>query len=114
MALTKVQLRERVAEHLKVKAIDRPLSAEHAARIDTSIDDARAELKELGLCWWGEDAIPASCAFALTLIISAQACAKVGKGGQNPPYETGDADGRLRLTKLKPSADISTLRVDYF
>lgn len=112
MALTKVQLRERVAEHLKVKAIDVPLSAEHASKIDDAIGDARAELRELGLCWWGEDAIPQSCAFALTLIVSAQACTKVGKAGQG--YEAGDGDGRTRLAKLKPARDKTTAAPDPF
>jgi hypothetical protein len=110
--ITKTQLRERVAEHLKVKAIDRPLSAEHASKIDDAIDDARAELRELGLCWWGANAIPQSCAFALKLIVSAQACIGVGKAGQG--YESGDVDGRTRLAKLKPPADINPVRVDYF
>jgi hypothetical protein len=112
MALTKVQLRERVAEHLKVKAIDIPLSAELAQKIDDAIDDARAELKELGLCWWGSDSIPQSCVFALKLIISAQACMSVGKAGQG--FEAGDGDGRTRLAKLKPSADKTTVSADYY
>lgn len=112
MALTKAQLRERVAKHLKIKAIDVPLSAEHASEIDDAIDDSRAELKELGLCWWGSEAIPQSCVFALTLIIAAQACTQVGKAGQG--YEAGDGDGRTRLAKLKPSTDISTVAADYF
>lgn len=112
MALTKVQLRERVAEHLKVKAPDIELDAATALRIDNAIDDARAELKERGLCWWGAEAIPQSCAFALTLIVSAQACTKVGKSGQG--YESGDVDGRIRLASLRTSADISTVATDYF
>lgn len=110
--LTKVELRNRVAEDLKVSSPDVELDANSAQRIDNSIDDARAELAEKGLCWWTENAIPQSVAFALTLIISAQACRKFGKAGQG--YEAGDADGRTRLATLKNSADIPELRADYF
>lgn len=112
MALTKVQLRERVAEHLKIKAVDIELDAANVAKIDRAIDDARAELKEIGLCWWAEGAIPQSCAFALTLIVAAQACVSVGKAGQG--YESGDGDGRIRLARLKPQADVITVTAEYF
>ena len=112
MALTKVQLRERVAKHLRIFAKDVPLDAADAASIDDSIDDARAELMEKTLCWWGEDAIPQSVVFALTLIVSAQACAKVGKMGQG--YESGDTDGRSRLAQIKGSLDAGVGHADYF
>lgn len=110
--ITAVQLRERVAEHLKIKAADIELSAESAAKIDRAIDDARAELKELGLCWWPADAVPQSCVFAVKLIVAAQACIGVGKANQ--AYESGDSDGRTRLARLKPQADIITVTADYF
>jgi len=112
MALTLVELRERIAEHLKIKAVDVELSAESAAKIDRAITDARAELKELGLCWWPATATPESVAFAMTIIVAAQACTGLGKAGQG--YEMGDADGRTRLAKLKPKADISTVQAEYF
>lgn len=110
--ITKTQLRQRIAEHLRVYSPDVELSADLASRIDTSIDDARAELMELGLCWWGEDAIPQSVALPMTLIVSAQACIKVGKMGQG--YESGDGDGRTRLSRLKGTMDIGTMSTDFF
>lgn len=111
-SITKVQLRTRVAKRLKVYSKDIELDAATAEDIDEAIDDTRAELKERSLCWWGEDAIPQAAAFALELIVAARACAKVGKEGQG--YESGDSDGRIILSDLKRSADISTLAVDYF
>lgn len=110
--ITKVQLRDRVARHLKIKAKDLELDAADADAIDDAIDDARAELIEKGLCWWGEDAIPQSCVFALKLIVSSQYCMSGGKAGQG--YEPGDADGCVRLATLKPPADINPVRVSYF
>lgn len=111
-SITKVQLRQRVAEHLKIASPDMELDASSASRIDTAIDDASAELREKGLCWWGPNAIPQSCVFAMTLIVAAQACTKFGKAGQG--YEPGDSDGRSRLAQIKQSADIQILAVDYF
>lgn len=112
MAITKITLRERVAEHLRISSPDRELDAATAARIDASIADARAELMERGLCWWGEDAIPNSVVFALTLICSAQAAAKTGRMGQG--YEDGDGEGRIRLAALKPTADVMPVMAEYF
>ena len=112
MTITSADLRLRVAEYLRVKAVDRDLADEDAEKIDNAIDDAFAELRERGLLWWADDAIPQACAFALTLIVSAQACAKFGKAGQG--YEPGDADGRLRLGALKASAVTETTSAEYF
>ncbi len=110
--LTKVDLRHRVAKHLRIYSKDVELDPATAADIDESIDDTRAELMEKGLCWWGEDAIPQSAAFPLVLIVSAQACAKVGKMGQG--YEQGDEGGRSRLAQIKSSTDIAEGTADYF
>lgn len=110
--ITKVELRQRVADELKVSSPDQELSADNASRIDTSIDDARALLKEKRLVWWGENAIPQECAIPLTWIIAAYACTKFGKAGQG--YEAGEERGRKALSSIKPSADVSTLAVDYF
>jgi hypothetical protein len=110
--LTKVELRTRIAKHLRIYAKDVELDAADAASIDDSIDDCRAELMEKTLCWWGEDAIPQSVVFPLTLIVSAQACAKVGKMGQG--YEGGDQDGRIRLAQIKGSTDSSIATADFY
>ena len=112
MTITSSDLRQRVAENLRVKAVDRDLADEDAEKIDNAITDAFAELREHGLMWWTTAAIPNACVFALTLIVSAQACAKFGKAGQG--YEAGDNDGRARLAALKPSAAIETVRAEYF
>ena len=110
--LTAVQLRQRVAEELKVYSPDQELSADVAARIDTSIADTRAYLQEKRLCWWGADAIPQAIVIPLTWVIAAFACTKFGKAGQG--YETGDARGRAELAALRGSADVQTVQPDYF
>lgn len=110
--ITKVQLRQRVAEELKVYSPDQELSADAAARIDTSIDDTRAFLMEKRLCWWGENAIPQACAIPLTWVVAAFACTKFGKAGQG--YESGDERGRLELANLKTPGDIANVNPDYF
>ena len=110
--ITKVQLRVRVAKELKIHSPDQELSADNAAEIDTSIDDARALLIEKRLCWWGENAIPQQCAIPLTWIVAAFACTKLGKAGQG--YESGDERGRRELATLKTPTDTSTVAVDYF
>ncbi len=110
--ITAVELRQRVAEELKVYSPDRELDAATAARIDTSIADTRAYLMEKGLCWWGAGATPQSVTQALTWVIAARACTKFGKAGQG--YEQGDERGRIELASLKPSADIDTLAGQYF
>lgn len=110
--ITKVQLRQRVAEELKVYSPDQELSADAASRIDTSIDDTRALLIEKRLCWWGENAIPQACAIPLTWVVAAYACTKLGKAGQG--YEGGDARGRAELALLKTPTDVSTVNPDYF
>jgi hypothetical protein len=110
--ITAVELRQRVAEELTVASPDQELAADVAARIDTSIGDTRAYLKEEGLCWWPADAIPQAVVIALVWVVAAMACTKFGKAGQG--YEAGDARGRARLADLKPSADISTVRASYF
>lgn len=110
--ITAVQLRQRVAEELKVYSPDQELSADVAARLDTSIADTRAWLQEKRLCWWGADAIPQQCAIPLTWIVAAFACTKLGKAGQG--YESGDARGRAELALLKTPTDISTSQPDPF
>lgn len=110
--ITKAQLRQRVAEELKVYSPDQELSADVAARIDTSIDDARALLMEQRLCWWGADAIPQAAAIPLTWVVAAYACTKFGKAGQG--YEAGEERGKARLALLKTPTDVGVVRVDYF
>lgn len=109
---SKADLRERVAEHLTVKASDLPLDADDATRIDRAIDDVWALESEAGLFWWPEDEIPASVILPVTLMISAIACAKVGKAGQG--YEDGYATGTAGLSKIKPPMDVDPLEIEFF
>ena len=103
MTITAVQLRQRVAEELKLYSPDQELSADVASRIDTSITDTRSFLQEKGLCWWASDTIPNSVVQAHVWIVAARSCAKFGRAGQG--YESGDDRGRAELAGLKPSVD---------
>lgn len=111
-SITAVQLRQRVAEELKVYSPDQELDAATASRIDTSIADARAYLQEKRLCWWAPDTIPQAVAIPLTWLVAAYACTKFGKAGQG--YESGEDRGRRELASLRGSADVTTVAVDYF
>jgi len=112
MALTKTQLRNRIADHLRISAVDRELSAERAQKIDDAIDDCFATLREKKLKWWADDAIPQSCANALKIYVSAFACNSVGKAGQG--YESGEDFGLKELSALKTTGTNETVRPDYF
>lgn len=112
MTITTAQLRERVAEHIGVKAADIELDAENAAKIDAAIDDATAFLREAALIWWVDNAIPDQCAAPMTLIVGALAAPKCRKAGQG--FEAGWGDGQAMLARIKPSAATETVRADYF
>lgn len=110
--ITTVELRERVAEKTRIAGVDVELDAERAAIIDRHIGDCTAELRERGLVWWADDAIPRECAKAMTFIVSASCAVDCGKAGQG--YESLDLEGRTILATLKPSASRATVRAHYF
>lgn len=109
---TTVQLRERVAEHIRIAASDLDLSSEDAAKIDRAIQEATDFLRELGLIWWVDNAIPAAAVMPMTLIVSALAGPRFGKIKSG--YEEGFLGGRAMLTQLKPSAYTARINPDYF
>lgn len=110
--ITTVELRERVAEKIRIAAVDVELDSERAAIIDRHIGDVTAELRENALCWWPDNAIPRACAQAMTFIVAASCAADCGKAGQG--YESLDVEGRVKLASLKPSARHETVRASYF
>jgi hypothetical protein len=112
MALTNAELRERIADHLRISAVDRALSAERAQKIDNAIEDCFATLREKKLLWWADNAIPQSCVNALKMYVAAHACASVGKAGQG--YEGGEDFALKELSALKTTGTTETVRADYF
>lgn len=112
MTITYAELRNRIAEHLTIKAEDMDLSDADAAKIDGRVTTMMAFLRERGLMWWATDAIPEACVDALTMIGAARTCALFGKQGQG--YEGGDPVGRAMLAEIKPSADIETVKTLYY
>lgn len=112
MARTTAELRDIVAEKLRIKAVDLDLSAENGAKIDRRIGEVTDFLREAGLIWWADNSIPNAAVLPFTLMITAWAALDFGKGGQG--YEAGFIEGRSLLASLKPSADIATVQAEYF
>lgn len=110
--LTKQTLRERVADELRISQLGVTLSAEDADKIDKSIDDTHAELRQRGLCWWTDSAIPDDVAYAMTVFVAARAAAKFGKAGQG--YEIGETRGAKLIAGLKSPATMAPMRPRYF
>lgn len=112
MARTTAELREIVAEKLRVKSVDLDLSPENAAKIDRRIGEVTDFLREVGLIWWADNAIPNAAVLPFTLMVAAWGAADFGKANQG--YEDGFEPGRLLLASLKPSAEISVVQAEYF
>lgn len=112
MTITTAELRESVAEHIRILSTDTPLDAADAAKIDRYITRVTATEREKGLIWWPDNAIPDACEMPMMLMVAALAAAGFGKAGQG--YESGYQDGRTALATLKPSAQIDTVRMEYF
>jgi hypothetical protein len=110
---TKADLRRMLLLHLKVigATVTAP-AAELANVADFWIDGCRAELNELGLCWWDESDIPAAVTVPLVRYIGSQSCSAFGKNGKG--YEEQGAPARKRLQALKNSTQRETVRADYY
>lgn len=112
MSVTTIELRERVAKELRVKRADMDLDEADAAEIDARIGEVTDYLRELGLIWWADNAIPNPAVMPMVLMVSAWAARGVGKAGQG--YEEGFMGGKSQLAALKPSAYISNSYVEFF
>ena len=112
MTATTADLRESVAKKLRVKSTDMDLDDATASAIDDRIDEVTNYLRELGLIWWADDAIPDAALMPMTLMVAAWTCADFGKAGQG--YEAGFADGKTQLSAIKPSAELAEITPDYF
>lgn len=112
MTKTTAELRESVAKKIGVLSVDQDLDAEDAAAIDARIGEVTDYLRELGLIWWADDAIPAGAFMPMTLMVAAVACGEFGK--VNMGLESGYGDGKSQLSAIKPSAANKTTQADYF
>jgi hypothetical protein len=112
MTTTTVELRESVAEHLRLKSVDVDLDADTAAKIDRYISMVTNMERQKGLIWWVDNAIPDQCKMPMMLMVAAIGCVGFGKSGQG--YESGYSDGKAQLASLKPSAVIETIAGTYF
>lgn len=111
MSKTTAELRESVAEHLRISTADLTLSAEDADLIDRRIQAVTDYLRELGVAWWVDNAIPDAALMPMTLCVSAWACVPFGKAGQG--YEAGFPDGKTQLASIKPSSVNNTVQAEY-
>lgn len=112
MTTLNATLRQVTAEYLTLASADTPIADEDAVKIDAAMAFMLAELREDGLCWWSDDAIPDACVVALKRILAAQLFTDYGKDAA--VYGGGEMDGRERLSKLVPSTIIETVVAEYF
>ncbi len=70
MALTKVQIRDRVANDLGVLPLNQSLPAQHVTRIEQAYDEVYARLKTRGLATWASTAsVPNDlCPYVIALV----------------------------------------------
>lgn len=112
MTKTNVEIRNRVAEDLGVKATDMDLADEDAEKIERRISSTRAFLLERGLVWWADDAIPDACEDGYAMMVRAMVCTAFGKVNQG--HEAGWKDGWDMIAAIKPSEHVETQAYEYY
>ena len=112
MSKTDVEICNRVAEDLGIKATDIDLADEDAEKITKRIESARAFLREKGLLWWQDDATPDACEDGFAMMVRAMVCTAFGKQGQG--HEAGWEDGRVLIAQVKPSEMVETQAYEFF
>lgn len=97
-------LRLRVLRRLTVIDMVEAPQADQMETCDQYISDSRAELLELGLCWWAADAIPDSVLPALTNYVASKAAGAFGKQGQGLDGPAVEMFAEKQLRRLKNTA----------
>ena len=109
---TKADLRRMILSHLTVIDETESPNADQSSLLDLWIDNARAMLLEVGLCWWDDDAIPASVTIPLVMYVAGLCCGSFGRAGK--VYEAGAGSGRRQIAALKSSEVREEQRAVYF
>lgn len=109
---TKADLRRIILGHLTVIDPEGDVEPDQASMLDIFIDGGTAELKEKGLCWWDDDAIPASVTLPLMRYIAALSCKSFGKGGKG--YEADKDQARKDIAALKSSEERPEQQAEYY
>lgn len=109
---TKADLRRMVLSHLTVIDATEDPDAEQQRLADLWIDGARAQLLELGTCWWDENDIPTSVMIPLVRYIASLSPGSFGRAGKG--YEAYEAVSRRQIAALKSSESRETVKGEYF
>lgn len=109
---TKADLRRIILGHLTVIDPEGDVEADQASMLDIFIDGGTAELKEKGLCWWDDDAIPAAVTLPLMRYIAALSCKAFGKG--NKGYEADKDQARKDIAALKSTEERPEQQAEYY
>lgn len=109
---TKADLRRLVLTKLTIIDETELPSIEQASLLDIFIASCRAELREKGLVWWDEDAIPDEALLPLRDYVAAKCCGDFGRAGKG--FEAGEAIGRAGLAAVKSSDQREEQRAEYF
>lgn len=105
--MTRADAIKQALQNLRVlDAISNP-AAEDAATVGQRLDQERARLTEIGLCWWDADAIPDSVAGAFCDLVASACQTSFGK-----TYDPGNA--QARIAALKSSAGLDVVKAEYF
>lgn len=112
MTKTTNDIINRVAEDLGLKASDVDLADEDKEKIERRVDSVTAFLREKGLIWWADDAIPDACEDGFAMMVAAMVCKAFGK--QNQGHEAGWEDGRVMIAQLKPSENVEQQAYEYY
>lgn len=107
---TRAELITYTLRHMGVlDPIEEP-SAEDEEAVGVWADAVRAELLELGSCWWDEDAIPAAVLGPLIILVGSRACFTFGK----PQFGNDWADGMRRINSLASSEERPVTQAVYY
>lgn len=106
MTATAAQLARRVGLRLRVIDEGESLQATQQTDIVQAIDDLRAELLELGLCWWESSAIPDSVCGPLADWVAYEIAPAFGK--QRDLTMREDARRRLNALSITEQRPVQT------
>lgn len=109
---TKTDLRRMILAHLTVIDETENPSADQESLLDLWIDNARAMLLEVGLCWWDEDSIPAAVTIPFMVYVAGLCCGSFGRAGKG--YEAQAPGGRRQIAALKSTEAREEQRAEYF
>lgn len=110
MTATAAQLARRVGLRLRVIDEGEDLSPTQESDVVQAIGDLRAELLELGLCWWDATAIPDAALGALADWVAFEVAPAFGKQRD----QTARAQAQARLQAIRSSEDRPVTQVEYF